>query len=74
MVVAEGGNGAVRGDQEWQHVETLHAVIAHQPCARPTNLHHLGGDFQTVPGLAIDQRFAIRPQRTLQTEETGMRA
>src|SRR5215813_29008 len=72
MVVAEGGNGAVGGDQERQHVEALHAVIAHQLRARPANVHHRRGNVWTVPGPAIHPRFAIRTQRALMAQETRM--
>src|SRR5215475_1656677 len=72
MVVAEGGNGAVGGYQERQHVEALHAVIAHQLRARPANVNHRGGNVWTVPGPAIHQRFAIRTQRTPKAQKTRM--
>ena len=74
MVVTEGGDGAVGRHQERQHVEALNAIVAHQPRARPGNVHDLGGDLRAVPRSTVDQRFAIQAQRTLMTQETRMGA
>ena len=74
MVVTEGGDGAVGSHQQRQHVEALNAVVAHQPRARPGNVHDRGGGLRTVPRPTVDQRFTIQTQRTLTTQEPRMGA
>ena len=46
MVVTEGGDGAVCGHQQRQHVKALHAVVAYPLRARPSNVHNLGGNLR----------------------------
>ena len=74
MVVTKGGDGAVGGHEQRQHVEALYAVVAHQLRARSDNVHHLGGNFRALPGSAVHQRFAIRTQRPLMAQEPRMGA
>ncbi len=74
MVLTEGGDGAVGGHEQRQHVEALYAVVTHQLGARPDNLDNLGGDLRTVPRPAVYKGLAIRAQRTLMTQETRMGA
>src|SRR6266568_6377224 len=73
-VVAEGGDGAVRRDQERQDVETLGAVESHEARAGPADLHDVRGDVHALPGPAVHQRLAVRPQRALVSEEARMGA
>ena len=74
MVVTEGGNGAVRGHQQRQHVEALNTVVAHQLGSRPDNVCNLGGDLRTVPRPAVYKGLAIKAQHALMTQETRMGA
>ena len=59
-VVAKGGDGAVGGDEEWQHVEALGAVIAHESGARARDGHDLSGYLRTTPRPSIHQGVAVR--------------
>src|SRR5215469_6416591 len=74
MVVTEGGDGAVGGHQQRQHVEALNAVVAHQLRARSANINHLGGDFRALPESTVYQRFAIRTKHPLMAQEPRMGA
>src|SRR5215469_7676713 len=74
MVVTEGGDGAVGGHQQRQHIEALDAVVAHQLRARSANINHLGGDFRALPGSAVHQWFAVRTKRPLMAQEPRMGA
>src|SRR6266481_4317 len=73
-VVAEGGDGAVRRDQEREHIEALGAVEAHEARAGAADLRDVPGHFRALPGTAVYERLAVRPERALVSEEARMGA
>ena len=76
MVVTKGGDGAVGGHQEWQHVEPLGALVTRDPGrARAGEGLDVGGDGGAVPRPAVHQsrrkgtepRSGLVPSRSLAT-------
>ena len=58
-VVPERHDRTVGRHQQWQSVESLDAVVPHQPRVRPSPVPHI----QFAPRLPVHQRLAVRAQR-----------
>jgi hypothetical protein len=68
-VMAEGGNGAVGGDEQRQDVEAVEAGPRLEPRVRTCCAPHERQRVGAVPGMAVDAGVAVRIERAPQSEE-----
>src|SRR5947207_3146683 len=65
---------AVRRDEEREHVESLHPVVAHQPRACPHCGDDVLRDLRSAPRPPVDQRLPVRAQGRAVAEQPRSRA
>src|SRR5881628_3212994 len=71
---AERPDRAVGRDEEREHVESLHPVVAHQPRARPHCGDDVVRDLRSPPRPPVDQRLPVRAQGRAVAEQPRSRA
>jgi hypothetical protein len=74
IVVTEGRDGAIRGHQQWQDIESLGALVANQPGPFSCDVLDLGVNFWTLPSSTIDGDGVFSIRHGLVAEKAWMRS
>ena len=68
-IVAERGDGAVRGDEQRKDIETLQALVAHEMRAGAGRVFDIVRHLVRGPDAPVDQRLSVWSERRAMNEQ-----